>query len=133
MSSTQEHFNLKEIIGIKIIPERDAYFVWVDAVPEKRVFFGLIKSRSAKPGGFMDTSSYDETIYTEEELIRYGYKVYSYEERIEERVCEKPVVTVYLSHDIKCTKKFESDKEALEWVERIKKESGLSFEVVIHN
>ena len=133
MANIKEHFDVEQIIGVKFFPESKAGFDWVEATPEKRIFFGLIPWRSGRPAGFLDLRSYDRTIYTEESLNGYGYKVYSYEERIAQRVCNKPYVTVYLSHDLQVTKRFETDLEAESWIEEIKVTSEKTFEVINHN
>ena len=130
----QEHFDVDQIIGIEIIFERPAgEFDWVDATPEKRKFFGLIKVRSARPAGFLDSGSFQSTIYSEAELKGYGYKVYPDSERITQRVCRKPYVKVHLPHDLCVTQTFESDDLAKEWVAELKATSGKVFEVVNHN
>jgi hypothetical protein len=130
MAKIQEHFDVNEIIGIKFFPERDARYEWVEATKEKRIFFGLIKTRSATPAGFLDTGSWDGAIYTEEKLIGYGYKVYTTDERINNRVTEKPYVRVYLSHELETHKKFETNEEALAWIDELKATSGKTFEIV---
>ena len=127
----QEHFDVNEIIGIKLIQERPAgEFQWVEAKPEERTFFGLIKVRSAQPAGFLDHSSFQETIYTEKELKDYGYTVYPYSERVNSRVCRKPYVTVYLPHDLSVQRTFESNEKASAWIEELKATSGKTFEIV---
>jgi hypothetical protein len=133
MTKIQEHFDVNEIIGIKLFPEHDSRFEWVEATPEKRVFFGLIKTRSATPAGFLDKRSFAGTIYSEEALINYGYKVYTTDERINNRVTEKPYVRVYLSHELETHKKFETDEQALSWIEKLKATSGKTFEIVTFN
>jgi hypothetical protein len=133
MTKIQEHFDVNEIIGIKLFPEHDSRFEWVEAAPEKRAFFGLIKTRSATPAGFLDKGSFDGTIYSEESLIGYGYKVYTTDERINNRVTEKPYVRVYLSHGLETHKKFETDEQALSWIEELKSTSGKTFEIVTFN
>ena len=130
MAKIQEHFDVNEIIGIKLFFEREARFEWVEAKPEKRGFFGLIKTRSATPAGFLDKGSFDGTIYSDEELIGYGYKVYTTDERINNRVTEKPYVRIYLSHGLESHKKFETDEEASAWVDELKATSGKTFEIV---
>lgn len=132
MGNIKEHFDLDQIIGVKFTSEREADFEWVEAIPEKRIFFGLIRWRSGRPAGFLNRGSWNGTVYSEEALKRYGYRVYSYEERVDQRVCHKPYVTVYLSHDLQVTKSFETDAEAESWIEKIKAESGKTFEVVNH-
>jgi hypothetical protein len=132
MANIKEHFDVEQIIGVKFFPESKAGFDWVEAIPEKRIFFGLIPWRSGRPAGFLDLRSYDGTIYTEKQLKGYGYKVYSYNERVQQRVCNKPYVTIYLSHDLQVTKRFETDVEAESWIGEIKAASGKVFEVINH-
>lgn len=130
MGNIKEHFDLDQIISVRFISEREAGFEWVEAIPEKRIFFGLIRWRSGRPAGFLNRDSWNGTVYSEEALKRYDYRVYSYEERVAQRVCHKPYVTVYLSYDLQVTKSFETDAEAESWIEKIKAESGKTFEVV---
>lgn len=132
MANIKEHFDINQIIGIKFHPERSAGYSWVEAEPEKRIFFGLIPWRYGRPAGFTDAGSPLQWIYTEEDLKSYGYKVYSFDERINDRVCEKPYVVVYLAHELQISKKFETDSEAEEWVDQLKEKSGKSFEVIKH-
>jgi hypothetical protein len=129
----RETFDINEIIGIKLTEEREIdSYEWVDTVPEKRIFFGMIKVRSATPAGFLDLGSYRGTIYTEEELIGYGYKVYTTDERINSRVCRKPHVKIYLSHELTVDKVFETNHEAQTWIDALKATSGKTFETVVH-
>lgn len=132
MTNIKEHFDVDQIIGVKFFPETAAGYDWVEAIPEKRTFFGLILLKSGRPAGFLDRGSWDGTVYSEEALKGYGYKVYSYEERVAQRVCNKPYVTVYLSHDLQVTKRFEKDKEAESWIEWLKNTTGKTFEVINH-
>ena len=129
----KETFDINEIIGIKLTEESvNVNYEWVDAVPEKRIFFGLIKTQSAAPAGFLDLNSWRGEIYTEKELVDHGYKVYTTDERISSRVCRKPHVKVYLSHDLTVEKVFETNSEARTWIDQLKLKSGKTFETVVH-
>ena len=129
----QETFDVNEIIGIKLIEEREAdNYVWVDNVPEKRIFLGLIKTRSATPEGFLDLGSWSYSIYTPEELVGYGYKVYLYEDKSKNCVNRKPHVKIYLSHELTVDGVFETEQEAQAWIEKLKLTSGKTFETVVH-
>ena len=129
----KETFDINEIIGIKLTEERvEGNYEWVDAIPEKRTFFGLIKTQSATPAGFLDLHSWEGEIYTAEELVKYGYKVYSTDERISSRVCRKPHVKIYLSHELTVEKVFETNNEARTWEDQLKLKSGKTFETVVH-
>ena len=136
----EETFDINEIIGIKLTEESEVgNYEWVDAVPEKRIFFGLIKTQSASPAGFLDLHSWEGGIYTVEELEEYGYKVYIMDERIiskllpqEPMVFRKPHVKIYLSHELTVEKVFETNREARSWVDQLKLKSGKTFETVVH-
>ncbi len=136
----KETFDVNEIIGIKLFEERQRFdFEWVKAEPEKRIFFGLIKIKSAIPAGFIDLGSWEGTIYTPEEMMGFGHNVYIMDERIiskllpqEPTVFDKPHVKVYLSHDLTVEKVFETNSEARSWVDQLKLKSGKTFETVVH-
>ena len=61
-----------------------------------------------------------------------GYLVYPWGEKINDRVCYKPYVTVYLKHEVEVIQYFETEKEASRWVESLKTKSGRDFEVISH-
>lgn len=127
----QTHFDVKEIIGIKLFLESPVTrFRYVDATEEKRTLFGLLRVRSASPAGFLDLGSYRNEIYTEKEVVDHGYKVYP--DRVTNQVCRKARANVYLSHDYEVEKIFESDQEAKSWVADLKLASGKTFEIVLH-
>jgi hypothetical protein len=129
----KESFDINEIIGIKLTEEKvNGNHEWVDAVPEKRIFFGMIKTRSATPEGFLDLCSWEDAIYTPEELVGYGYKVHLYEDKSKNCVTKKPHVKIYLSHDLTVDKVFETNQEAQAWIEELKSASGKTFETVVH-
>lgn len=127
----EEHFDVSQIVGIKFYPESNTYYNWVDAEPEARTFFGLIKVRSAIPAGFTDPTSIFDNRYSEDELKNYGYNVYSTDERVSNhRVCNKPHVIVYLTHKLQVSKKFDTDALAKKWIYELKAKSAKSFEII---
>jgi hypothetical protein len=129
----KETFDINEIIGIRLTEESEAdRYEWVDAVPEKRIFLGLIKTRSATPEGFLDLGSLSYSIYTPEELVGYGYKVYLYEDKSKNCVTRKPHVKIYLSYELTADKVFETEQEAQAWIEKLKSASGKTFETIVH-
>lgn len=132
MTNIKEHFDVDQIVGVKFFPERPERFIWVEATPEERILFGLIKWRSAVPAGFLNEGYFDQRIYTEDELKGYGYNVYSWDKRIHDRVCNKPYVTVYLSHGLEVSKRFRTDEEAELWIDELKAASGKTFEIINH-
>lgn len=127
-----EYFDVDRIVTISLFGEKvDGSYVWCEPRPIKR-FFGLIDTGRFKPAGYYYTNSWEDVLYTEEQLRGYGYKVYSRDERLIDNVVYKPYVKVDLEHDNSLTVRFETDAEMLEWVEMIKVKSGKNFETVVY-
>jgi hypothetical protein len=126
MKNIEYHFDVNSVIGIKFVKESYTSFVWVEEKIKKR-FLGKPK---IYPAGFIDTSSYRGNIYTEGELLELGYKVYGFDERVNNLVCRKPYVVIYFGHKLTSDLSFESDEMATEWIEGLKNKSGKTFEVI---
>lgn len=126
MKNIEYHFDVNSVIGIKFEKESYTSFVWVEEKIKKR-FLGKPK---IYPAGFIDTRSYRGCIFTEGELLELGYKVYGFDERVNNLVCRKPYVVVYLGHKLEVNHTFESDEMATEWIEGLKNKSGKTFEVI---
>lgn len=130
--SQEVNFNLSAIILIKLYKESVASkWLWRESKPIKK-FFGLIDTGRVTEAGFEDMTSYSTCIYTEEELKGYDYKVYPTNERIINRVANKPVVEIHLSHEHRITRKFENDEDAIKYVEHLKAISEIKFETIIY-
>jgi len=128
---TKEYFDTSQIVKIKFFPERPSSFYWAEAKPEIRTFFGLVVKQEASPAGFIERDSpFSPNFYSEEDLKRFGYLVYPWGERINDRVCHTPYVTVYLKHEIQVTQHFETEKQASVWIEFLKSSAGKNFEVI---
>jgi len=134
------HFNVRRISKIKLIDERVSdEFVYQPSIPIKR-FFWFLKPNKYTNAGFIDVSdtsdvsSWSDCIYTEEELIRYGYKVYSEQEQIANgwkgRVFNKAFVEVTLDSKDSIRKSFENYLEAKEYVEYLKDISGIDYSIL---
>lgn len=130
----KEHFDVDRIVSIFFKPEHtNKSYYWVDSKPIKKLF-GLINTGLFSQAGWVDRSDWDNVIYTDDELRKYGYKVYSTDERINDhRVCNKAYVKVYLTHDNTIQQTFESDQKAEEWIELLKSTSGKTFEIAFYN
>jgi hypothetical protein len=128
----KEYFDVSRIVSAYFIPEHTATkFYWQDSKPIT-TFFGLINTGRFTKAGWFNACDWNEELYTEDEIRRYGYKVYSTDERINERICNKAHVKVYLTHDNTIEQSFETDKEAEAWIELLKEKSGKTFEVAIY-
>jgi hypothetical protein len=127
MKNKEYHFDVNSVIGIKFVKEEPCeWFIWKEEIVKKRLF-GKLK---IYPAGFYDESSYREHIWTKEELLERGYKVYDWDERVNNRVCSKPYVVVYLGHKLEVNHTFESDEIASEWIKNLKLTSGKTFEII---
>ena len=130
---TKEYFDVSRIISVYFRSETPCrYFYWVESEPIKK-FFGLINTGRFTEAGWCDHRDWEDgVIYTENWIRNYGYKVYSTDERIKDRICNKAYVKVYLTHDNQIEQSFETDDEAEAWIQSLKEKSGKTFEVVTY-
>ncbi len=111
-------------------------------VPKYKRILGIFKVRNGievKPAGFYEerTNYYcDGKLYihvTEEELILWGYQIkdapYPSDDK---QVWTKSYVEVSLGYKSSVGKSFDTDQEALDWIEKLKQLSGKTFEVIIN-
>ena len=128
----KEYFDLSRIVSIYFSPEKTASkFYRVDSKPIKK-FFGLINTGKLSEPGWADCNDWEEVIYTDEDIRRYGYKVYTTDKRINERICHFAHVKVYLTHDNTIEQTFETNQEAQAWIELLKETSGKTFEIATY-
>lgn len=129
----EEHFDVNRIIGIKVVDKRESSYKWLPR-KQKTFFFGLYKRDSWHSEGFYENGSYyegymgeswDTISHTKEELIEYGFIVD--ENNV---VWSKPYATVYLEHECKVNKYFNTFDETIEWCEMVKSTSGKTFEFI---
>jgi hypothetical protein len=126
----KEYFDVDRIISIHYRPENPVSWIyWVESKPIKK-FFGLYNTGRFTEAGWVDNSEWDENIYTDDDMRKRGFIVYDKDERINDRICKKAYVKVYLTHDNSVEQSFDSNKQAEEWIETLKEKSGKTFEVV---
>ena len=130
---TKEYFDVSRIISVYFRSETPCrYFYWVESEPIKK-FFGLINTGRFTEAGWCDNRDWkDGIIYTEDEIRSYGYKIYSTDERIKDRICHKAYVKVYLTHENQIEQSFETDADAEAWIQSLKERSGKTFEIVTY-
>lgn len=131
-----EYFDISRIISILYKPEHECNnYEWVESKPIKW-FFGLINTGKFTKSGwkYLSCGLWDDDnsiVYSDDEMRnKFGYIVYSTDERINNRLCNKAKVTVYLEYDNEICQEFNSNKEAEEWIESLKIKSGKPFEIV---
>ena len=118
------HFDIDKIVKIKFVGKQEEERIrWVEPKPIKK-FFGLYNTRRSTEGHFADFGSYLDTKYTERLLREYGYIVEG------KKVYRFPHVEVHFEHDDSVNKSFQTDSEALQWVEELKATSGKTFEII---
>lgn len=126
----QIHFDVDQIIKIKMWGERPSDFYYCEAEPIKN-WFGFNTGEFTKEGWkeYPNYIGYYSPIYTAEELTKKGYIVYPEKKK----VMERPLVEVYLAHDYKVSQTFLKEQEALNWIDDLKAMTGRSgsFEVII--
>lgn len=112
-------------------------------IPKYKRILGIFKVRNGvevKPAGFYEDKSYlfysNEPIYlhvTEKEIIQTGYQIkdapYPSDDK---QVWTKSYVEVSLGYESSVGKSFDTDQEALDWIEKLKQLSGKTFEVIIN-
>ena len=126
MSNNITYFDVNRIIKIMINSGRIASYVFYPDKP-KTYFFGLVKSKKIRPGGWLNLSSPFSSYYTKEELIGYGYQYR------DGRFWTKPQVVVYLEFDKQISREFNNFEEASLWADDLKFKSNNVFEVVIND
>jgi hypothetical protein len=129
---SKEYFDIDRIVSIWYRPEQPVSWIhWVESKPIKK-FFGLYNTGRFTEAGWVNNSEWDDYIYTDDEMRKNGYIVYDWNERVNDRICKKAYVKVYLTHDNSIEQSFDSDKQAEEWIETLKEKSGKTFEVVTY-
>lgn len=131
----EQHFDISRIIGIELRGITKTSYRWLPK-KQKTFFFGLIKRNAWHAEGYYQNGCYEECYesgcwdaseYTAEELRGYGYIV----DESTETVYNKPNVTVFLEGECKVHREFDSESEASEWVDDLRRVSGKVFEVII--
>jgi len=127
----EEHFDVDIIVSIAFVPERPTSHVWIEGgkITIKK-FFGLItKEEIIESGWYENFEKYRNDFDTTEYLEKNGYNVYKFSERVNNRVCHKPYVKVYLTHENTVTKVFDNNNDAMSWIDQVKAASGKTFEI----
>lgn len=125
---TEVHFRLNAITRITLNKRRKSEYVWKEARPETRRFFGLIKVK-AKLAGW---SSYEDDYYDDdpkstENILQYSW--YGFDEAKNELYI-KPSVEVRLMDTSEISSRFETDDAAMQWIDEIIAQSEHKFAVI---
>ena len=123
-------------------------YVWreEETVPKYKTFLLIFNIRdgvTVKPAGFYEDKSYlfyeNEPVYLhvpDDNLLRCGYQIKEFGNHggvsFRKEVWTKAYVEVKLTHGDSVGKRFDTDKEALDWIEKLKNSSGKVFEVILN-
>lgn len=112
--------------------EQSSRYVWLPLLPEKRIFFGLIKSEEEYPAGFYRDGKrkpahwaiqggYIET----EELRSYNYMI-----DVQNIVWKKPNLNIKLDNGDYLMKYFDTLQECDEYAHYLQNQSRNTFEII---
>lgn len=142
------HFDVNLISKIHY---RTAYlvkdYIWreEETVPKYKTFLLIFNIRdgvTVKPAGFYIDKSHlsysNEPVYvhvSDDYLLRYGYQIKEFGNHggisYRKEVWTKAYVEVKLTHEGSVGKRFDTNQEALDWIDKLKELSGKTFEVIL--
>jgi hypothetical protein len=122
------HFRLNAITKITLNKRRPSDYFWKEAQPEVRKFFGLIKVK-AKPAGWYSVEDewYDRVPKLTGDILEYSW--YGFDQAKNE-IYVKPHVEVRLMDKSEIGYRFNTDKEAMDWIDGIVAQSEHKFAVI---
>jgi hypothetical protein len=128
---TEIHFRLNTITKITFLKRNKADYIWKEAVPAKKIFFGFLTSVSEKPAGWSTRYDADDCGYndrmTTEHLLQYRSLAYDKERH---EIWVKPHVVICLIDKSEIGHYFDTDEAAREWIDKIVLESDHKFAVI---
>lgn len=118
------HFNLDSITRITLVKRKTSEYYWATSQPEKRTFFGLIVSEKALPAGW----AYCEDDRTElKDILKYSW--YSFD-KAKNEIYYKPYVEIRLLEKGEISYRFNSDEEAITWIDDVIAQTKSKFVVI---
>lgn len=118
------HFKLDSITRITLVKRKPSEYYWAPSRPEKRTFFGLIVSQKALPAGW----AYNKDDRTElKDILK--YKWYGFDESKNELYI-KPLVEIRLLEKGEIGQRFNSDEEAIAWIDDVIAQAKHKFVVI---
>lgn len=112
--------------------EQSSRYVWLPLLPEKRKFFGLMKSEDAYPAGFYEFGKRQRQMWTlqgglveTEELLAYNYVVDA-----ENIAWKKPNLKIKLDNGDSLVKYYNTLQECDEYAHYLQSQSRNTFEII---
>jgi hypothetical protein len=122
---SEVHFKLDSITRITLVKRKPSGYSWTEARPEKRGLFGLIRLKKALPAGW---AYYDDCDREElKDILCYTW--YGFDEAKNE-IYHRPEVGIRLLEKGEILHRFNSDEEAITWIDDIVAQAGSKFVVI---
>ena len=118
------HFKLDSITRITLVKRKPSGYYWADVQLEKRGFFGLVRRQKALPAGW---TYYDGDRETLTSILRHTW--YGFDEA-ENEIYNKSEVVIRLLDQGEIVHRFNSDEEAIAWIDDVIAQAGSKFVVI---
>jgi hypothetical protein len=122
---SEVHFKVDSITRITLAKRKRSEYRWTESRPEKRGFFGLIRLKKALPAGW----AYDDDCDREELKDILCYHWYGFDESKNE-IYRRPEVVIRLLEKGEIIHRFDSDTDAITWIDDIVAQAGSKFVVI---
>jgi hypothetical protein len=132
---TQWYFDVDQLCSIRLVKERiSSDYIWVDEIPSKRIkllrFIPIGKTKAIPAGWSSQYGSINDpkNRYDSDYIKQYSwYKV----QELPKMIFRKAHVTCTIRDKKEFSRNFESNEEALVWIDHLTTKSGKKFEVII--
>ena len=118
------HFKLDSITRITLVKRKPSGYYWADAQPEKRGFFGLVRRHKALPAGW---TYYDGDREELTSILRHTW--YGFDE-VKNEIYNKSEVVIRLLDQGEICHRFNSDEDAIAWIDDVIAQAGSKFVVI---
>jgi len=112
-----------KIVQIYKVKERVSdYWEWRSEVKEKSYLFGLIHFEG-KNAGWVDTDYLwgdSDNRYSDSDLYKKGYKIYSWEDRVTDRIVKMANVKLVFVNNFEYFRCFDTNEAMEQWVNNLK-------------
>lgn len=122
---SEVHFKVDSITRITLTKRKPSGYYWAETRPEKRGFFGLVRRQKALPAGW----AYYDNDDREELADILHYTWYGFDETKNE-IYHKPEVMIRLLEQGEILHRFDSDEEAIAWIDDVIAQAGSKFVVI---
>ena len=127
---TETHVRLNAITKITFVKKHKADYIWKEATPAKKIFFGLLTSVSAKPAGWSTRYDADDCGYNDRMTTDYLLQYNLLYDKERHEIWVKPHVIVCLIDKSEIGHYFDTDEAAMEWIDTIVSDSEHKFAVI---